>query len=204
MPVILNPLPDPFDLVIAGEQMRIAAMTMPMAYPLYMMPLLQGTQDAKPAGPVALIAGEQNYASMVGSYPVPNREILRNPYDGSGVAGNSCICSPTGALIFGHIGRQILDDFVEASARWAISGVTKDSAGAALGNCRVVAMETGRLEMNMEGPTQSLVGEVMSDGSGNYSIPVPMNTGYQLVGYKPGSPDVAGVTRNDVTPSHIG
>jgi hypothetical protein len=137
MPVILNPLPDPFDLVIAGEQMRVAAMTMPMAHPSYMMPLLQGAQDAIPAGPAALIAGEQTYASMVGSYPVPPREILRSLYDGSSVAVNSCICSPTGALIFGHTGRQVLDTFAEASQMFSLTGITRDSSGAVLGSCEV-------------------------------------------------------------------
>jgi hypothetical protein len=39
-----------------------------------------------------------------------------------------------------------------------------------------------------------------SDGSGLFSIPV-RNAGFQLTAYKVGSPDIAGLTRNDVVPT---
>ena len=45
-----------------------------------------------------------------------------------------------------------------------------------------------------------MVAETISDGSGNYSVEVPMNTAYQATGYKAGAPDVAGITRNDIVP----
>lgn len=95
-------------------------------------------------------------------------------------------------------------EFPQSTARFAISGITKDSTGAALASCRVMAMETGRMAMDGPNDQMSNVGEVLSDGSGNYTLPVPTNTGYQLTAYKPGSPDVAGITRNDVAPSQVG
>jgi hypothetical protein len=87
------------------------------------------------------------------------------------------------------------------TARFSILGITKDSTGAVLGSCRVVCFETARIEI---GEGESEVGEVISDGSGNYTIPVPLNTAYQLTAYKAGSPDVAGITVNNVVPSQIG
>ena len=46
-----------------------------------------------------------------------------------------------------------------------------------------------------------VVAEAISDGSGNFAIAVPMNLAYQLTGYLTGSPDRAGVTRQDVVPT---
>lgn len=86
-------------------------------------------------------------------------------------------------------------DVVQSTTLFIISGTTRDSAGAPLGNCRVVVLETGRLAVT----GCPVVAEVISDGSGLFSVVVPMDVGYQLIAYLPGSPDVAGITRNDVT-----
>lgn len=73
---------------------------------------------------------------------------------------------------------------------WIVSGVTRDSAGAALGSCDVHLFITrGDLE----------VGEQVSDASGNYSF--SMGGGcetYYVVAYKAGSPDVSGTTVNTI------
>lgn len=82
---------------------------------------------------------------------------------------------------------------------FALIGVTKDSTGAAIGSCRVVAFEAARISSDL---VEATIGETISDGSGNYSIPA-RRIAYQLTAYKPGSPDVAGITRNDVVPSLI-
>ncbi len=82
-------------------------------------------------------------------------------------------------------------------ARYVIFGVTKDAAGAPLGNCivRIFERESGLLRA-----------EVVSDGSGNYLVDVsgpdavdgesgqPLT--FQGVAYKAGAPDVSGVTVN--------
>lgn len=69
-----------------------------------------------------------------------------------------------------------------------ISGVTRDSSGAALGN---VSLELFRAD------TGTLVERLTSDGSGNYaSSPVGPGILYQIDAYKSGSPDVAGTTVN--------
>jgi len=79
------------------------------------------------------------------------------------------------------------------------TGVTRDSVGNPLGNCRVVAYQTG-WQTVQDAPV--IIAETMSDGSGNFSI-LLRNIDYQLTAYKPGSPDVAGITRNDVTPTAV-
>jgi hypothetical protein len=69
----------------------------------------------------------------------------------------------------------------------AISGVTRDASGAALGNC-VVHLFTSVDDI--------FRGAVISDASGNYSFSVGMVAKYYCVAYLAGPPDVAGTTAN--------
>lgn len=76
---------------------------------------------------------------------------------------------------------------------WLLTGVTRDSAGAALGACTVhLFLTQGDLE----------VAEMVSDASGNFSFSVGTGTGtkYYIVAYLPGSPDRAGTSLNTLTP----
>ncbi len=75
---------------------------------------------------------------------------------------------------------------------WLLTGVTRDSAGAALGGCVVDLFTTSDDVLRFS---------TVSDASGNFSFSLPSNgwTCY-LVAYKAGSPDVAGVTVNTLTP----
>jgi hypothetical protein len=74
--------------------------------------------------------------------------------------------------------------------RIEITGVTKDSAGAALGNCVVQLFRTS---------DDQIVEETTSDGSGNYRFltATPQYKHY-VVAYKAGAPDVTGATVNTV------
>lgn len=68
-----------------------------------------------------------------------------------------------------------------------IRGVTRDAVGAPLASC---ALKVFRQE-------GTLVSTTTSDGSGNYvTDPVGPGQFHQIVAYKTGSPDVAGVTLN--------
>jgi len=71
--------------------------------------------------------------------------------------------------------------------KYAISGVTKDSAGAALGDCEVHLFYT---------VTDNIVGVIRSDANGNYQFLVGPSLSCYAVAYKVGSPDVAGTTVN--------
>lgn len=70
---------------------------------------------------------------------------------------------------------------------FTISGVTKDSSGAALGGCRVVLYRTA---------DDSIAAQTISDGSGNYSFSASSSLTHYVVAYKAGAPDVTGATVN--------
>lgn len=160
-----------------------------------------------PSGLQGILPDEDAFAPM-NSFIDGNLLSMRRLKSGQlQMRSNAGIVSPCGAWIFLDYS-PLLNRFEQASVLWAIAGTTKDSSGAALGACRVVATETGRIAIDgglaTVGPEGDVVGETISNGAGAYSIPVAMNTAHQLIAYKAGSPDVAGITRNDVTPAAVG
>jgi hypothetical protein len=194
VPVLLNSLRDPTDFIVAGEQMRASAIDDPTVLP-NIIPNAGSTIAFS-----SQVVDEDAYGIM-NTFVDGNRLSIRRLKNGElNVRANAGIATPCGAWIDLDYTPLILT-MLQASNRFAIAGVTYDSAGAALANCRVVALETGRMAMDLQ---EAEVGETISDGSGNYSIPVGLNTAYQLTGYKPGAPDVAGITRNDVVPTAVG
>jgi hypothetical protein len=83
--------------------------------------------------------------------------------------------------------------------RWFLTGTTRNSAGVALGDCRVIVLEVGRIAVQ----GAPVVAETVSDGAGAYSVEVPLNTAYQVLAYKEGAPAVTGATLNTVTPTQV-
>lgn len=79
-----------------------------------------------------------------------------------------------------------------SSVNGYISGITKDSTGAALGAVTVDLLRS---------PDDAFVGTTVSDGAGNYSLPAPGSGPFRIVAYKTGSPDVAGTTVNTLLPT---
>lgn len=73
------------------------------------------------------------------------------------------------------------------TVNYAISGVTRDSVGAALGNCRVELFVTA-LDVS--------IAETVSDASGNFRFANPGTGPFYIVAYKAGGADVAGTTVN--------
>ncbi len=76
-----------------------------------------------------------------------------------------------------------------AAVNYRISGVTRDSGGAILANCRVELMITGR---------DVSIAEVISGSDGSFAFDNPGTGPFYLVAYKVGSPDVAGTTINTI------
>jgi hypothetical protein len=66
-----------------------------------------------------------------------------------------------------------------------VSGVTRDNTGAPLGGCTVKLYDT---------PTDTVLAQTVSDGSGNYAFNLSLYGPFYCVAYLPGSPDVAGTT----------
>ena len=75
-----------------------------------------------------------------------------------------------------------------------ITGITKDSTGAVLGNCTLELFYTN---------DDVLVGKTMSDSNGVYTFLVGSAFPCYVVAYKTGSPDVAGTTVNTLTATII-
>jgi hypothetical protein len=73
-----------------------------------------------------------------------------------------------------------------------ITGITKDSTGAALGICTVQLFRT---------LDDSFRSEVLSDASGNYVLYPDVTGPFYIVAYKAGAPDVAGTTMNTLIPA---
>jgi hypothetical protein len=189
---------DPFDLVIQGEEMRAQAMSVDVCAPalLSLFSLVENNYSDSVASNVPeLIAGEINYSTIVGSYPISDVEILRPLY-----GNNALIATPCGSLYSVPLGNHIMNNFVQSTIQWLISGVTRDGNGNALGNCVVTILETGRIATN----SNPVITSVVSGGSGNYSVSVPMNTSYQIIAYLSDSPDKAGITINTITPIQNG
>ena len=74
-----------------------------------------------------------------------------------------------------------------STANTKISGVTKDSTGAALASCVVKLMRTGG---------DTLAAQMTSDGAGVFAFDNPGSGPFYLLATKPGSPDVAGLSLN--------
>lgn len=221
MPVFL-PIPlDPTDILVQGEMMRVDALSTTISVGDGMRVAMTGLQSSRT--PVIfgnnMIPGDIGLPNVVvedgmipPSFPTPLSEHLP--------CANGVIATTAGALIPHTRVGMLLRQFEQATDTFTISGQTLTGAGVALGDCRVMVYETGR--MAVDGHAQAplvaqgligtaiaptwqsqspVVGEAIADASGNFTIPVPMNTAYQLTAYLAGSPDRAGITKNNVVPT---
>lgn len=79
----------------------------------------------------------------------------------------------------------------EGTLNMVLSGVTRDSTGAALGNCRVMIFRT---------EDNSFVTETTSNASGVWSVSLMKGGPFFEVCYKAGSPDLSGTSLNTLAP----
>ena len=75
----------------------------------------------------------------------------------------------------------------------AVIGVTRDSTGAVLANCEVTIYTTADIVM----------GQIFSDGSGNFQFQNIGTGPFYIVAYKSGGTDVAGTTKNTILPTLV-
>jgi hypothetical protein len=191
MPVILPTPADPIDLVLQGEHMRQSVFDTTIYGNA-----VQSVSTMAGEGFSSEVRDEDGYPPM-NDFIEGNRLGVRRSKNGNTqVRANAGIATPLGAWI-PNDWPPLLNPCYFATVRWFLTGVTRDSAGSALGNCRVVALETGRLAKD----GAPIVGETISDGSGNYSIEVATNVAHQVIAYLPGAPDVAGISLNTLTPT---
>jgi len=107
--------------------------------------------------------------------PHPNFISPPSPVSSKGIGGVKSFMTQDGANPY----------FPERN--FTITGVTRDSTGAALGNCVVMLYRTDQMNM---------VQMINSDASGNYSFTVDKTLQWYVTAYKAGAPDVAGATVN--------
>lgn len=209
MPVITWLMPDPTDLVIQGEEMRLNALGGTVsASQLGPLQLAKVEKFAGGCSPLVLetaesnmvVQGDQGFAPMHPDY-TPYDCRLRSRFQRSMIANNAVICTPCGTIIPMDTGLSglLINNFVQGTERWQITGVTRDGAGAPLGNCRVVMLEVGRIAVGQA----PVVAETVSDGSGNYSIEVALNGAHQAIAYLDGSPDRAGISIDALVPAQV-
>ena len=216
MTVILA-LPDnPSPPLLQGEQLRASAMSAPVTA---LVPLVSNVPETLPLSPGRLLAGEQSFAPMAWQTGWPHAR-LQSQENQAQVWAHALISTPCGALVMVPLGRHLLlKDFTQATNTFTISGQTLTGAGAPLGNVRVMVFETGRLAVDGHPPSpmvssgnpvevvwgseSPVVTQQLSDGSGNFSLTVPLNTAYQLTSYLDGVPPRAGITVNTVVPGSV-
>lgn len=84
---------------------------------------------------------------------------------------------------------------------WVVSGISKDSTGAVLVSCTVDLFRVLDASGTGEPPLLWLARTISDSVTGAYSFSVPSNGWvFQAIAYKSGSPDVAGITVNTLTP----
>lgn len=86
----------------------------------------------------------------------------------------------------------------ETTNQWFITGQTLDSTSTALAGCTVYLMRADRVCLSPDVYGNPIIDMQVSDAGGNYSFQVSTPVDYQIMAYKPGGTDVAGITRKDV------
>jgi hypothetical protein len=192
MPVILSVPQDPTDMVMAGEQMRMSIMEAPVAFGSAMFdPTVSAFQP---------VIQDEDAFSPMNSFIEGNRLSIRRAKNGElQVRVNAGIATPCGAWLFLDY-TPLINPFIQASTRFFLRGITKDGSGAALGNCKVVVFNDAQYGFGLP---DAVVGIQDSDGLGNFSIEVSKSGGLQALSYKPGSPDLAGVTDYSIETNDI-
>jgi hypothetical protein len=156
-----------------GELMNLEVMLPSPSAPVFDRVLSSGNTLATPTPPITN----------------PRREV-----EDSGLLKVMTAANPP--EVFGRVIIPLRPDQVNYQV-FTLNGVTTDAVTLLpVPNARVIAYQSGW--RYVDGGTK-IIAEMESDGSGNFTM-LLRNIDYQLVAYKVGSPDLAGVTRQDVTP----
>lgn len=153
-----------------------------------------GSWAPPPMEPVSIVPTRPYSRVLAGESPLSNFQpitIRRTEIGNSGLLKRL----PQTEMATGY-GVPIRPSAFESSDVFQLNGVTVDGTGVAMGGCRVIAYQSGWRYVDLG---QKIIAETVSDGSGNFSM-LLRNIDYQLTAYKEGSPDKAGITRQDVTP----
>jgi hypothetical protein len=193
MPVIRYIPQDPTDTVLQGEQLRGSNED---ARPSYPGNVILGRDDSI-NGLSDLTQDEDAFLPM-NSFVEGNRlSVRRNRAGIFQIRSNAGIATPCGEWVSLDTSPLLLYT-VGGYERLSLAGVSRDSAGAALGTCVV------KIFLTVNDVKQF---EKTSDGSGNWSVAdseLGANPGpFYYVEYKVGSPDRAGTSINTNVPTKV-
>jgi hypothetical protein len=125
--------------------------------------------------------------------PIQDPTPLQNPRQE--VKDSGLLKSITTSNLPDNFGLKIYENQFSSTV-FTLTGTTVDGTGTPIANCRVIAYQSG---WQYVGIAPVIIAQTISDGSGAFSL-LLRNIDYQLTAYKEGSPDLAGITRQDVTP----
>lgn len=202
MTMILPLLSDlPIDMLVVGEIMRDAALSWPMTDAAGLAgENLEFPLSAAINAPSSVMAGLSAYPPMASN--------VATTFDGRPIAtatmasrANGGICTPDGVTVpFTRTNSDLMTCYTpQSTQRWVLSIITQDAAGSPIGGCRVIALNVGQMAVGQA----PIVDEEISDGSGNATMNVPLNTDYMVIAYLPGSPDRAGVSVQTLSPDAV-
>jgi hypothetical protein len=130
-----------------------------------------------------LVAGDNTLAALT-PLTSPRGEVARS----------GLLKTLTASVLPSEFGQRVQNLPVSYQV-FTLTGVTVDATSTPVPGCRVIAYQSG-LRYVQGAP---IIAETISDGSGVFSM-LLRNIDYQLTAYIAGSPDRAGITRQDVTP----
>ena len=144
-------------------------------------------------GASALFQADSIVAGDNGQYPSvsePRAEILC-----SGLLKNT-----TAPVLPSDYGAHLMGlPLLSSSIRYFFTGTTRDATGAALASCNVTAVLMSPVGIGL--PDYLVAATTTSAGDGTFSMLVARFGYHALISYKPGSPDVAGTTDYNITPT---
>ena len=143
----------------------------------------------------SVLSSKENAIQMIGVYPVPTREVLQNKFECTQIRNNAVICTPCGKAIV--VENVIANKFTLNNQLFVITGITRDNNGLELGFCDVIALDANKLIVT----GTPVVAQTVSDVDGFFVMFVPSYNNHQIIAYKSGSPDVAGISLETIVPT---
>jgi hypothetical protein len=180
-------LEDPTDVVYQGEQMRAAVLRGQVTDAARVAPLLG------PILPGTMIQADGVLGPETLDGPIPPQMSL--PFDRAArPQANAGIMTSDGFVPIYANECNAMFCPRQSDRTFRLTGVTRDSSNAALGNCIVRVFDGSNL----------FLGQTTSDGSGNYSFDLPNNSGpFYVVAWDAATGLITGASPRTLSPAEV-
>lgn len=181
MPVLQYILPEPTDIVLEGEQLRMSVID---REPEVIGNTIQG-QGCFVNDWFGNVQDEDAFFPMNSYVDIGGPVVVRRAKSGElQIRYNAGIATPCGAWVWNDWS-PLVRRLTFATDTFTITGTSRDNLGATLGNCEVRIFDG----------SNTFMGQVISDGAGAWSFSVPTNSGpFWARYYLAGSPNRGGTT----------